>query len=333
MSLRWLFDVLSPAGRRARLSVVMFHRVLPREDPMFPGQMDAARFDAQLGLLKGWFNVLSLPDAVTALGQGQLPARSLAITFDDGYADNFTVALPILRRHRLSATFFIATGYLDGGRMWNDTVIEALRHCTLSEIDLSDLGLGRHRLGTPGERRASIATILDRIKYLPQRDREAKASALAQACGEPLPEDLMLSTAQVLAMRDAGMSIGAHTVSHPILSRLTDDEARSEIAASKQALERVLGEPVRLFAYPNGKPLADYGAVHVRMARELGFDAAFSTAWGAARSESDLFEIPRFTPWDRTPLRYGLRMAQNMMRRDPVGVQQDERHGHYSHNV
>lgn len=318
MSLRWILGALSPAGRRARLSVVLFHRVLPRRDALFPDEPDATWFDAQLRLLKTWFDILSLPAAVEALAAGRLPARALAITFDDGYADNFTVALPILQRHAVSATFFIASAYLDGGRMWNDTVIESLRSCSLPAVELGALGLGTHPLRTTSERRTAIERILARVKYLPPKDREAAVGAVAQLCGVALPNDLMLTSAQVRHLRDAGMTIGAHTVNHPILARLADDDARDEIARGKAALERILGEPVRLFAYPNGKPRHDYLASHVRMAREAGFDAAFSTANGAARIGDSVFEIPRFTPWDRTPLRYGLRMAQNLARRDVV---------------
>ena len=322
MSLRWMFGALSPAGRRARLSVTIFHRVRPNPDPLFPAEPDADRFDAQLRLLKRWFDVLPLPDAVDALRKGRLPARALAITFDDGYADNRTVALPILQRHSVPATFFVTTGFLDGGRMWNDTVIEALRSCTLPEVDLDALGLGRHRLNSTEERRAAIERVVGKVKYLPVDERQEKVDALAQLCGAPLPDDLMLTSAQVREMRAAGMTIGAHTVHHPILARLAEDEARDEIARGKSSLERILGEPVRLFAYPNGKPRRDYLASHVRMAMEAGFDAAFTTANGTAGAGNSLFEIPRFTPWDRTPLRYGLRMARNLVRRDVFTAEQ-----------
>ena len=124
---RALFGLLSPGGARARLTVLIFHRVHPGQDAMFPGEMHAATFRERMGWVREWFNVLPLDEAVAALARGTLPARALAITFDDGYADNFTVALPILQQLGLPATFFIATGFLDGGRMWNDTVIEAMR--------------------------------------------------------------------------------------------------------------------------------------------------------------------------------------------------------------
>jgi peptidoglycan/xylan/chitin deacetylase (PgdA/CDA1 family) len=316
MSLRFVFRALSPPGRRARLSVLIFHRVRPAPDPLFPEEPDAERFDMQLRLLKGWFDILPLPDAVVKLREGRLPARALAITFDDGYADNCTVALPILQRHALSATFFIATGYLDGGRMWNDTVIEAIRSCPLPTLDLDGLDLANATLGTTAERRAAIDHILDALKYLPVHERSTKVEVLAKRCGGALPDDLMLSSAQVLEMRAAGMTIGAHTIHHPILARQSESDAWNEIAGGKQELERILGEPVGLFAYPNGKPSRDYLAAHVRMAREIGFAAAFSTAPGTAAAEGNIFEIPRFTPWDRTPLRYGARLAHNLSRRD-----------------
>ena len=123
---RTLFSAISPAGERGRLSIPIFHRVLPQVDPLFPDEMDAARFDAVCGWLKSWFNVLPLDEAVRRLKNGTLPQRAMALTFDDGYADNHDVALPILKRHGLPCAFFIATGFLDGGRMWTPTYIPNL---------------------------------------------------------------------------------------------------------------------------------------------------------------------------------------------------------------
>ena len=149
---------------------MIFHRVLPEADPLFPGEPDAARFDAQLSLLKRWFNILSLPDAIRGLREERLPPRPLTLTFDDGYADNCTVALPILQRHELRAAFFIATDYLDGGRMWNDTVIEAVRGCSQPVLDLANLDLGIHPIGTSTEKSRAIASILGHLK-IPAAER------------------------------------------------------------------------------------------------------------------------------------------------------------------
>jgi peptidoglycan/xylan/chitin deacetylase (PgdA/CDA1 family) len=306
--------VLSPAGVRARLSVLIFHRVHAAPDPLFPGEPDATRFAALLDRLKRWCNVLPLPEAVRLLGAGRLPARSLCITFDDGYADNRTVALPALRAAGLTATFFVASGYLDGGRMWNDTVIESVRRARGATLDLSDLGLGIHRVETLEARRAAIEALLQALKYRPRGEREALVAQIPDRARVVPPDDLMLTRQQVRELRDAGMTIGGHTVTHPILAGEPDDRARAEIADGKRALEAVLGERVALFAYPNGKPVDDYAARHVSMVREAGFDAAVTTAWGAACRATKPFEIPRFTPWDRSGWRFGIRLAQNLWR-------------------
>ncbi|HSW08976.1 polysaccharide deacetylase family protein [Aquabacterium sp.] len=315
--LKPLLGALSPAGERARLSVLIFHRVLPEPDPLFPEEISAAQFDAICGWLAAWFNVLPLDQAVARLDAASLPPRALAITFDDGYADNHDVALPILQRHGLCATFFVATGFLDGGRMWNDTVIESLRRTPLARLDLDRLALplGAHDTATPAQRRQAIDTLIGRIKYLDIDARQNLVDDIAACAQVAPPTDLMMSSPQVRAMRAAGMGIGAHTVSHPILARLQPDAARAEMRASKQALEALLGEPVRLFAYPNGKPGEDYSPQSVALARELGFEAAVSTAWGAARRSTDRFQLPRFSPWDRTRARFGARLAHNLFAR------------------
>ena len=106
--------------------------------------------------------------------------------------------------------------------------------------------------------------------------------------------------------------MGAHTVLHPILAKLSLGEMRDEMKQSKDFLERLLGERVGLFAYPNGKPGEDYDERAVALARELGFDAAVTTARGAATHQTDLFQLPRFTPWDRTRLRFGARMLSTL---------------------
>ena len=113
-------------------------------------------------------------------------------------------------------------------------------------------------------------------------------------------------------MRQAGMQIGAHTVSHPILARLTDEQARTEIGDSKRFLEKLLGERITVFAYPNGKAGEDYLPQSVEVVRDLGFDAAVSTDWGASRKDDDPLQIKRFTPWDKTRLRFGVRLLRNL---------------------
>lgn len=305
-------SVLSLAG--ARLSILIYHRVLRQPDAIFPDEIDAQAFDRHLANLRACFNVLPLSQAVQALRAGTLPPRAACITFDDGYADNAEVALPILQRHGVTATVFVATGFLDGGRMWNDTVIELVRAAP-SRLDLGALGYGSFVLDTPAQRRAAIGSLLGQLKYLPLEARQDAVDALCARVGVALPDNLMMRSDQVRQLHQAGIEIGAHTVRHPILARLGAPAARREIADGRDALEALIGSPVRLFAFPNGKPGHDYLPEHVAMVRELGFDGAVSTAAGAAGPGSDPYQLPRFTPWDRGALRFNLRMLHNLRQR------------------
>ncbi len=316
VALRSALHALSSSGPHGRLSIAIFHRVLAEPDPIFPDELDRAGFDRVCAWLAAWFEVLPLDEAVRRLVRGELPPRALAITFDDGYADNHDVALPVLRAHGLPATFFIATGYLDGGRMWNDTVVESVRRCAAGELDLRGLELplpDAFRLDSAAARRAAIDALLLATKYLPPAERLAAVGRIAERAGAALPSTLMMSSAQVRAMADAGMQIGAHTVSHPILARLDDGQALDEMVRSKARLEELLARPVTLFAYPNGRPGRDYLPRDVALAQQAGFVAAVSTSPGAARRGDDPFQLPRFTPWDRTRLAFGARMARNLL--------------------
>jgi peptidoglycan/xylan/chitin deacetylase (PgdA/CDA1 family) len=169
------------------------------------------------------------------------------------------------------------------------------------------------------ERRRAIDRLLARIKYLAPPERAETVARVVDAAEARLPNNLMLWSEQLRLLRQAGMQIGAHTVSHPILQHSTDLQARWKMAHSKRTLEDLVGEAVTLFAYPNGKPGIDFSARHVAMAAEAGFAAAVSTAGGAAALEDDLLQLPRFTPWDRGGLRFGLRLLDNLRRR-PVAV-------------
>lgn len=299
----------SPGGRRAGHQILIFHRVLAAPDPVQPQEPDRAAFDALIGLLKRHYRILPLEQALADLDAGRLPAASLSITFDDGYADNVEVALPVLQSHGVSATFFIATGFLDGGRMFNDSVIEAVRRLPVGDLDLQDLGLGRHRVEA-GQRPALIRDLLRAIKHRPQAERQALADAIGERAGG-LPNDLMMRSDQVRRLAEAGMSIGGHTHSHPILSCLDDASARAEMAEGRERLQHLSGQTVALFAYPNGRRGQDYDDRHARMARELGFRAALTTNAGVSRVDSDRWQLPRFTPWDRSPLRFLLRLQMN----------------------
>jgi peptidoglycan/xylan/chitin deacetylase (PgdA/CDA1 family) len=303
---------LSPGGRRGRLSVFIFHRVLASPDPLLPFEPDAIQFDRIVGFISRCFTVLRLGEAVSRLVAQTLPPAAAAITFDDGYLDNFTVALPILRRYNVPVTVFVATGFLDGGRMWNDDIIEAVRCAPGPTLDWSRYGLGVHEIGSADTRVRCYSDVLSKLKYADHAARATHAREIASCAGVPEASTLMMTGLQVRELRRQGVEIGAHTHTHPILNSIDDDAARREIDDGRARLEALLGEPVDLFAYPNGVPGKDFSARHVDMVRAAGFSAAVTTASGAARTGGDPFLLPRFTPWDRSMWKFAARCAVNL---------------------
>ena len=306
---------LSPGGTRGRLSVLIFHRVAAESDELLPDEIDARQFDRILGWVGRWFQVLPLDKALQQLTSGTLAPRAAAITFDDGYLDNHAVALPLLRRHGMPATFFIATDFLDGGMMFNDAIIASIRDTRRATLDLVPLGLGVLPVSTVEQRRDALHRVIAAVKYLDRAERDRAVQALNQAAGTAPAGDPMMKRRHLADLLSAGMAIGAHTCSHPILSRLADPLALREIRDSKHRLETELGVEVPLFAYPNGRPGTDYTAAHAGMVRACGFRGAMSTAPGAASQASDVFQMPRFLPWDRTGLRFAVRMLLNLRTR------------------
>lgn len=312
--LRAATAVISPAGPGARLSTFIFHRVLARPDPMLPGRMDAGRFDELLRWIGGQFNVLPPLEACERLDAGTLPPRAAAITFDDGYADNHDVALPLLQRHGMKAAFFVATGFLNGGAMFNDRVVEAVRTAAGPMLDAGWLGLpAALPIGDAGQRRAAIQQLLAAIKYRPQQEREELVGRLERQCGSRLPAGLMMTDNEVVALHNAGMTIGGHTRTHPILCVLDDAAAQREIRDGADDLCAITGADPLLFAYPNGRPGQDFDPRHPPMVRAAGFRYAFTTVPGAATAATDSLHLPRFTPWDRSALRFQARMLRNLL--------------------
>lgn len=298
-----------------QLAVLIFHRVRPHRDPLFPGEPDRAQFAAAMEVVANCFNCVPLDQALQCVANGRsLPKRAVAITFDDGYADNFTEALPILQQHGLTATFFIASGFLDGGCMWNDEAVEAIRAFWKSEIDLTPLGLGISPCRTIDEQVATITRVKDHLKYQTPTARRETLDVLRDITGAAKLPRLMLSTEQVRTMHSLGMGIGGHTVNHPILACMDDEAAMREIREDRDRLTAITGTAPTLFAYPNGKPGKDYGLQHVAMVRAVGYRAAFTTVWGVTSPGADMFQLPRFSPWDRQPMRFALRLAHNYTR-------------------
>lgn len=296
-----------------RLSIFIFHRVLPEHDPLMPGEPSIDEFDSIIGWIKKDFQIFRLGEALERFPSESEGKPIAALTFDDGYADNFNHALPILRKHGVAATFFIATGYLDGGRMWNDTIIESIRLANTGELDLSRLGLDRYTLSNDAEKLSCIYKLINHCKYLEPTIRSITTNMIGDLCGHKLPQNLMMQSDDLRSMQASGMEIGAHTVTHPILARLSLAEAKVEIDLGREILQGILGTPINYFAYPNGQPKVDYLPEHAEIIKKSGFKAAVSTAWGVMTKQSNIYELPRFTPWDRSPIKFRARTIANSL--------------------
>jgi peptidoglycan/xylan/chitin deacetylase (PgdA/CDA1 family) len=299
----------APVSNARRLLILTYHRILDGEDPMRPGEMTREAFERHTGVLRRFFNVLPLAEAWKRTREGTLPRRAVAITFDDGYADNAELALPILLRQELTAAFFVATSFLDGGRMWNDTIIETVRRAP-ARVDLEDLGGGTLELDGAQSRAAAATRLVRAWKHLPPPERQSRVDELARRAGVHPPTDLMMRSDQVQALARAGMTVGSHTVTHPILAKIDDDEAEGEMRESRTRLESITGTPVTLFAYPNGRLGDDYEPRHAEIARRVGFELALSTDPGMVERDSDPYRLPRFGPWPEASWRFGVRLLQ-----------------------
>lgn len=291
-----------------KLNILIYHRVLDVNDKFNSGDVTVEQFDHQLLWIKRFYNIMDLGLAVDLLKSNRLPKRALSITFDDGYRDNYTNALPILKKFELTATFFIAAGFLNGGIMWNDVVIESVRKTRYSKLDLSTFELGTYNFS--GSIVNEVSRLINDLKYLSFSRRNDIVKKLPELLGVAVPDDLMMTDSDVQMLSKEGMGIGGHTMGHPILSRISADKARAEIEQGKSYLENLINKDIDLFAYPNGKPNIDYTKEHPEILKHLGFKAAVSTAHGVATEKSDIYQLPRFTPWDRTIPRFLLRLEK-----------------------
>jgi peptidoglycan/xylan/chitin deacetylase (PgdA/CDA1 family) len=303
-------SLLSRGREGRRLVILHYHRVPDNPDPMCPDVLERRIFAMHMQALADVFTVVPLGRGLAQLRDGSLPPRAVAITFDDGYADNYQVALPVLQQYQLPAAFFVATAYLDGGCMFNDLVIEACRAVPVGTWSTGVDSLGQCQVEEGAARVALANRLIGKLKYLPAEERRAAACQLLRSAGASPPEHLMMTSDEVRGLHSAGMEIGGHTVSHPILARLEADEAAREIRAGKEALESLLRTPVSLFAYPNGKPGTDYLPRDVELTRLAGFDAALTTVWASTTRHTGTFEVPRIGSWDRSRQRFCARLMR-----------------------
>ena len=290
---------------RNKLSILIYHQVLAEPDPMRPSEPTSTVFDWQMQLLRDYFTPLSLDQALHHLKHNTLPANAVCVTFDDGYLNNLTVAQPILAKYGIPATVYVATGFSAGTNMWNDRLIHLFADPERQQLQLDT---ERVQLGDCQSRRSQAQQWLKKLKYLPLAQRLERIDSFYQQNNASEQAALMMTPEQIKQLSERGITIGAHTVNHPILKVMYAEQQQLEISASKQHLESWLGKPVRHFAYPNGVEGVDFDDITLKLVQEAGFSSAVITNWGISTSVTSLFKLKRFTPWDKVPLNFHLRL-------------------------
>ena len=317
MLIKNLTGLVSPGGSRARLTTFIFHRVLSEPDELMLGEPDRRRFGHLLDWIGEQYEVLDPVQACERLVGESLPARAAIITFDDGYADNYLNALPLLLERGLTACFFVATGFTSGGAMFNDRVIGAIGGTKISSAKLSWLTGEPLELDGAAKKRLAVRRVLGSIKSRSLDERDKCVESLVDSLGADASKNLMMTEQQVRGLAEAGMTVGGHTRFHPILKAISAENSAIEIEQGRRDLADILGDAPLLFAYPNGAPGRDFDTTHMRLVRKAGYRFAFSTHKGAATMSSERFALPRFTPWDRTRGAFAIRAMLNTLGGDP----------------
>ncbi len=285
---------------RAGFRVLMYHHVLPVPDPFLP-HVTVGLFGRQIDFLRQEMNVLPLEElAATLFRGGEIPPRSVALTFDDEYDDIHRHAFPILKARGLPATVFIATGFVDTDRVpWTDELGFLFGKTEKKEIEFD----GRVSLEGVENRLRALRRVKAALKALGEEDRRARFEDLRKQLAVAAPNPVrVLGRRAIREMAEAGISFGAHTVNHPILTRIPAEEAQREIADSKRMIEEISGRRAAGFCYPNGEE-GDFSPEIEQMVRAAGFAYACSTVEGVNRPGGDVYALRRlWTSGESLPL-------------------------------
>jgi peptidoglycan/xylan/chitin deacetylase (PgdA/CDA1 family) len=301
--------------------ILLYHRVAePDEDPQLLS-VTPRNFSEQMSILRSFGKPIPLTELVTMGRNRGLPKGGIVVTFDDGYADNLHNAKPALSRFEIPATVFVTAGQVGSTEeyWWDELERLLLEQPRLPDVlDLRTdkvklqwrLGNSRTfdakdrakhhgwnvRLHPPTERHALYLTLHKLVRPLEQGAREQILNELRHwaGCGPDGRKTHWPATAQEIRELASGglVEVGAHTMTHPVLSQIARDIQCTEIEQSKVSLERVLGRPVMNFAYPFGG-VADYAPESVAAVRRAGFESACSNYPGLVEPKSDWFQLPR----------------------------------------
>jgi peptidoglycan/xylan/chitin deacetylase (PgdA/CDA1 family) len=276
---------------RGGLTIVTYHRVLPdalaARHPMPQLVAPESVFREQVRMMAGRFELVTVREGLRRLRGGAAAGRArVAITFDDGFADNAVVAAPVLREFGAPAAFFIVSG-LTGtdGELWFEVAARRWR-----AADKRERRRAIEAAGASGEP-TTQAAFMAALKSLAPGARDEAIGTLKDP-GPPMSErplDRAMTVEQLRVLAAAGHEIGGHSVTHPILTTLGDEDLRREVAGCRADLERVLGAEVTTFCYPNGS----YDARVLEATRAAGWAAACTTATGRNHGMGSVLELRR----------------------------------------
>jgi peptidoglycan/xylan/chitin deacetylase (PgdA/CDA1 family) len=291
--------------RKQATPVLTYHGVMPGDDDRYDFLLDnfvsAAAFERQMRWLTSRYHPVSLRQIVDALdGGAPLPRGAATVTFDDGFANNFRVAFPILQRLGVPATIFLTTEKIGvaGAQLWTEQVKRAIYLTPRTELTLGAPDRSHYLLDAPGNRERAARAVLGQMKKLPVADRNRRVAEIEQLCGRPAmaPTDGtrydFLTWDDVRVMAHAGVEFGSHTVSHPVLSTLSDAELETELRDSKARIEAELGRECYAFAYPNGKA-TDFGEREKKALGAAGYRCGLALQGQLNRQVSDRFALDR----------------------------------------
>jgi len=298
--------------RSPRFVVLNYHRVGDaRLTPYDPGvfSCSADALYQQLAMCRKNFAVIDLDEAIEIVNGRRFSGLCVLVTFDDGYRDSYEVAAPILRTLGVPAVFFLTTAFLDNSIVpWWDSIAYIVRNARRSGVRLT------YPFELPIDGRDAvelrIRAVLQHFKLPATVDAERFISELETACDCARPtrvDDLFMTWDQATRLADDGIAVGAHTVTHPILSKLPLERQRAELVESKARLQDRLRVSIRACSYPVGRTTA-FSPDTKRLARQAGYDAAFSHYGGTNRpGQMDPYDVRR-NPVDAVP-RSRLRVA------------------------
>lgn len=306
---------------RDQLSVLLFHKVPTIPDSQVPNDVSLSAFESIIEFVSSHFNIIPLEDAVKGLKNRRLPQRAACVTFDDGYSEWVGGVAPILERRNLHATFFITDGQFGGPGLWHERIHAAVRQAIGPVLELPGFGLPALPLATISDRRHAAAKLEGFLKYLVAVDRDALIQELENRAGLRTAAAPNMDLADLRQLYNRGFGIGAHTRQHPILTLCDPTTAFHEIGAVRERLEGLIGGSVNSFAYPNGRPVTDFNADHVKMVQRAGYTSAVTTQWGSANYRTPVFQIPRSTPWGPGPFNMALQLGRNLLTRPKLVAQ------------